>query len=96
MKKTSRSLICAVGLALAATPAMAGTNDPGSIAADIILVRPACLLATIVGSALFVIGLPVAATSRSVDSAAHALIVQPAAATFTRRLGDMESLSDWE
>lgn len=62
--------------------------------ADTIVVRPACFIATIVGSAFFVISLPIAATSRSVKKAANVLVVKPARATFTRPLGDMEALYD--
>jgi hypothetical protein len=42
----------------------------------------------VVGGAIFVISLPVAAISGSIDSAAHALVVKPARATFVRPLGD--------
>ena len=62
--------------------------------ADTVLVRPVCFVATIVGSAFFVIALPIAATSRSVKKAANVLVVKPARATFTRPLGDMEALYD--
>ncbi len=63
-----------------------------TIAADVLVVRPVCLVATILGSALFVVALPVAATSKSIKPTARALVVAPAKATFTRPLGDMESL----
>lgn len=59
---------------------------------DVIVVRPACFLATIVGSAIFVISLPIAATSKSIHKAAHTFVVRPARATFTRPLGDLEDL----
>jgi hypothetical protein len=58
------------------------------------VVRPACLLATVVGSAVFVVALPWAAVSKSVKRTAHALVVTPANATFTRSLGDMDALKD--
>ncbi len=91
----SVSAICALALSLLGTaPARAATNEPGAIVVDVVLVRPACLVATIVGSAFFVVALPVAAASRSVHSSANALVVKPAAATFTRPLGDWESLAE--
>ena len=62
--------------------------------ADTVVVRPACFVATIVGSAFFVISLPIAATSRSIKKAANVLVVKPARATFTRPLGDMDALYD--
>jgi hypothetical protein len=44
----------------------------------------------VAGSALFVVCLPFAALSKSVKSTAHALVVAPAQATFTRPLGDFD------
>ena len=63
-------------------------------AADALVVRPVCLVATVIGSAVFVVALPWAAASGSIKKAAHALVVRPAAATFTRPLGDMDALMD--
>ncbi len=68
-------------------------GDPGAIAVDTLLVRPVCFVATIFGSALFVVSLPVAATSKSIKRAAHALVVTPAQATFTRPLGEFSEMS---
>ena len=67
-------------------------GSPEAITADVLLVRPACLVATILGSAVFVIALPVAAISKSTDKAADALIKGPAKATFTRPVGDFSAL----
>jgi hypothetical protein len=63
-------------------------------AADALVVRPACLAATVVGSAVFVVALPAALISKSVKKTANALVVKPANATFTRPLGDMDALRD--
>jgi hypothetical protein len=63
-------------------------------AADALVVRPACLVATVVGSAVFVIALPWAAASKSVKKTADTLVVKPAWATFTRPLGDMDALKE--
>jgi len=52
--------------------------------------RPALFAATVAGSALFVVVLPVAAISRSVKSTARVLVLAPAKATFTRALGDFD------
>jgi len=89
------SLIASMlALTLAGTSqSFAGSGpDPANIVVDTVLVRPVCLAATIVGSALFVISLPVAATSKSVHIAAQALVVKPAHATFKRRLGDVDEM----
>ena len=71
------------------------TPDPGAVTVDVFVVRPACFVATVLGSAIFVVSLPVAATSKSVRRSARALVTRPADATFTRRLGDLDSLSEY-
>jgi hypothetical protein len=100
MKSKVISIACVLALAMAGAPgafAYDGASPPTAedVAADTLVVRPACLVATIVGSAIFVISLPFAAASRSVHRAADALVVRPAHATFTRPLGDLESLSGY-
>jgi len=95
MKTKSFSVLCALTVGLASsTPALGSTTDPAAIAVDTFVVRPACFLATVLGSAVFVISLPFAAMSKSVHSSANALIAEPAAATFTRPLGDLDALLD--
>jgi hypothetical protein len=64
------------------------------VAADALVVRPACLVATVVGSAVFVVALPWAAISKTVKKTANALVAKPANATFTRPLGDMDALKE--
>ena len=66
-------------------------NDIATIT-DVALVRPGCFLATVVGSAVFVVALPFAAMSGSVRSTADTLVLAPANATFTRPVGDFTSL----
>ena len=68
------------------------SEDALMVTGDVIIARPACLLATLVGTVVFVVSLPIAATSGSVHDTADALVKQPAAATFTRPLGDFSSL----
>jgi len=46
----------------------------------------------VLGSAVFVVALPVAAISGSVGRTADTLVVGPAQATFTRPLGDFTSI----
>lgn len=85
--------ICAAAVLLTSAPsALALEDQPLTMAADTLVVRPVCLAATIVGSAVFVVSLPVAALSKSVKQSAQTLVVKPAQATFTRPLGDMDSL----
>ena len=68
--------------------------DDNSIAAitDVILVRPGCFLSTLMGSVVFVVALPIAATSRSIRQTADTLVIAPAQATFTRPIGDFSTI----
>jgi len=98
--KTKKAMKCRV-VVLACVLALLSTNAPRCLATesadrmvvDAVLVRPACLISTLVGSVFFVISLPIAATSKSVHRAARELVAKPAAATFTRPLGDLDDLS---
>lgn len=91
------TVLCALALLLSTTtPAFAAENtDPTSVVVDAAVARPFTLALTIVGSALFVVALPFAATSGSVDKAAHTLVVAPAKDTFTRPLGDLDDFLDY-
>jgi hypothetical protein len=92
MKKKLTSIVCTAAIGLAAsTPAFASSDpDPTVVCADAVVMRPLLFAATVAGSAIFVVCLPVAALSKSVKSTAHALVVAPAQATFTRALGDFD------
>ena len=93
MKSTGMALVCVLALVSAGTPQCFASTDPTAIVADVVLARPLCFVTTILGSAFFVISLPVAATSKSVHKSAKALVIKPAQATFTRPLGDFEEMS---
>ena len=90
------SAICVLAVtACTITPSLAASSGgPMEVGADALLVRPACLVATVVGSAVFLVALPWAAASRSVKKTANTLVVKPANATFTRPMGDMNALKD--
>ncbi len=92
MKAKLITVICILGICFAAATPCSATDDV-EMAADAIVVRPACFVATLVGSVVFVIALPVALTSGSVHRSAHVFVVRPARATFTRKLGDMEAMN---
>jgi len=82
-------LACLLAFTLAGT-GRSLASDPGSIVVDTLLVRPVCLAGTIIGSALFLVSLPIAVTSKSVHRSAHALVAMPAYATFRRPLGNID------
>ena len=88
--------LCVLAVGLGGFPSIcaAQSGGPMETAADALIVRPACLVATAVGSAVFLVALPWAALSKSVKQAANTLVVKPANATFKRPLGDMDALKD--
>jgi hypothetical protein len=91
------TLICVLALLLnTSTPAFAsGDTDATSVVVDVVVARPVTFALTILGSALFVVSLPVAAASGCIDKAAHTLVVAPAKDTFTRPLGDLDGFLDY-
>lgn len=62
-----------------------------AILADGLLMRPAGVIATVLGTVAFVVTLPFSLPTRSVDKAAQKLVVDPARYTFVRPLGQIES-----
>jgi hypothetical protein len=94
MKRRIVTLICAAVIVLVQAPQVCAIDDgsPEAVAADILLARPLCFVSTIIGSALFVVALPIAAISKSTAATANALVVRPAHATFSRPIGDMTDL----
>ncbi len=95
MKIKLLTAVCVIALIMSGTtPALAQDEDVAMLA-DITVVRPICLVGTIIGSAFFVVSLPIAAASKSVKRSKQMLVEKPAKATFTRRLGDMDALMDY-
>ena len=92
MKSKVLILLCVIAIGMGnISVSRANDNDIATIT-DVTLVRPGCFLATLLGSAVFVIALPIAAISGSVKSTADTLVVEPAQATFTRPIGDFTSI----
>ena len=96
MKTKILTVVCllAFGAANVSSCFAGETPGPGAVVVDVVVARPACLAATVVGSAFFIVALPLAAVSKSVKPTCDALVVKPARATFTRPLGDLDALSD--
>jgi hypothetical protein len=94
MKTRILTICCVLAIFLWEMPVAKALDDGSTeaVAADVLVVRPVCFLATVLGSVVFVVGLPVAAIAKSVQPAANALVLRPARATFTRPLGDMTAL----
>ena len=68
-------------------------EDPSGAAMmfDFAVVRPVGIIATALGSVVFVISLPFSALGNNVDTASEKLVKDPAAYTFSRPLGVFES-----
>jgi hypothetical protein len=63
------------------------TPSSGAIAMDVLVLRPLSLAGTLLGGVVFLAGLPFEAASGNVPGAAHRLVGEPAAYTFTRPIG---------
>jgi hypothetical protein len=94
MKTKLIIVLCALAVLSSTTPASAAEDKSLNALADVAFVRPGCFVATIGGTALFVVAFPFAAMSKSVKKTAKTLIGNPAKATFTRPVGDFSSLED--
>ena len=92
MRKIVVTLFVAIALIAASGPAFGG--DAGVITADILLLRPICLVGTVLGTAMFVVALPFSIPSGSVKMTAKKLIVEPFKYTFTRPPGEFDDIRE--
>jgi hypothetical protein len=93
------TLIAAAALTLTAATARADESRDGiddspsatAMAADLLLIRPLGLAATIIGTGLFILQLPLSIIIGEPPSEpAKKLVSEPARYTFRRRLGQMD------
>jgi hypothetical protein len=68
--------------------ALVGCGPTGMMALDLALARPIGLGATVLGTVVFLVGLPFELLAGNVSDPARKLIVEPARFTFTRPLGE--------
>jgi hypothetical protein len=95
MRKIFTLIFIVMLMGLSATPVRAfDDNTFEAAAADVLVVRPASFIATVLGTAIFVVSLPIAAISGSVEDTAEALVFTPGRATFTRPVGELSTLGD--
>ena len=95
MRIRNTSLAFCLSLALSGIPlsslADTVTGDKASdMLVDLIVMRPLGLASTVIGAAVFMVGLPFTLPSGNVGESACELVKRPAAYTFTRQLGDLE------
>jgi uncharacterized MAPEG superfamily protein len=92
----NKRITAAVVTAVLLTSTFSRAGDPSNhfeaVAADVVIARPLWFAATVVGAGLFIVALPVAAMSKSVQKTAKTLVETPAHATFTRALGDFSAI----
>lgn len=95
MKTKLVTLTCVAALLLASAPGAMAMEDgsPEAIAADVLVARPACFVATVVGSGIFVLALPFAALGGNVKKTGRTLVGGPARMTFTRPVGDFSNMT---
>ncbi len=63
-------------------------NTAGAMTADLVIVRPLGIVATVLGCAVFVVSLPFSALGSNTKEASQRLVKDPAQFTFKRPLGD--------
>jgi len=61
-----------------------------AIAADVLFARPVGLVSIVAGTAMFIVSLPFAIPSGSVETAGRLLVADPFRYTFERPLGDFD------
>ncbi|MBX6420870.1 MAG: hypothetical protein QJR02_09680 [Sinobacteraceae bacterium] len=64
------------------------TPSATAMAADLVVLRPLSLAGTVLGTVVFIAGLPFEAISGDVSGPARRLVLEPAEFTFTRPLGE--------
>jgi hypothetical protein len=94
MKTKLLTVLCLLAISLGSVNTSRASDDNSlQVVGDVVLARPGCFIATVLGTAVFIVALPVAVASGSVKQTARTLVVQPAKATFTRPLGDFSTLN---
>jgi hypothetical protein len=91
MKKVIVILIT-LGMMLSSSMAFAEAPEGFDIAFDSLVFRPLGIAATLGGSAIFFVSLPIAAITDSIEPAAEMLVKEPYRFTFVRPLGEFRHL----
>jgi hypothetical protein len=74
--------------ALAQSKTMDNDVSPEAMAADFFVVRPLGIVASVLGTAVFIVSLPFSALGGNTKTACRKLVQEPAKFTFTRPLGE--------
>lgn len=90
MKKTAMIAFVAVSVLISASGPVRAYDRDIEIVADVFVVRPIGLAATVIGAAAFIVALPFSIPSRSVHETGRVLVAEPFRYTFARPIGDFE------
>ena len=90
MKKTSIAMLVVCALIVSTAPAFGESTDGMGIVADVLIARPVGLVSVVFGTVMYVVSLPFAIPSGSVDKAGQLLVADPFKYTFYRPLGDFD------
>ncbi len=74
-------------VSLAAIKGSSSTPSTGAVVSDVLVLRPLGFVGTVLGSAAFVVSLPVTLATHQVDRSEKLLIQEPYDYTFERPLG---------
>ena len=92
-ESTSRALLTTLMAALLVIPSVSIAKNlveepsTGEMVLDAVVARPILLVATVAGTALYVVTLPFSLAGGNAEQAANALVIGPAKSTFVRCLG---------
>jgi len=96
MRKKLIALLVVFALIASAAPALANEPTDAYIIPDVLLVRPIGFAAIVLGSVIFVVSLPIALPTGSVEKVGQRLVADPFEFTFVRPIGDFDyELGTW-
>ncbi|GEM_PF-93634 len=96
MKRKWTALFAAMVIFIGAVPAHAEVMQSDLVVLDVALIRPVGIVSVVVGTALFIVSLPVSVPSGSVGTVAKSLVKDSFEYTFIRPVGDFDyELGTW-
>jgi hypothetical protein len=84
------ALLCAAAAPASEGPDVDDAPTAEQMAVDLVVMRPLGLAGTVIGTAIFIVALPINALTLNFKEPARRLILEPAEYTFVRELGDLE------
>lgn len=96
MKRKWTALLAAMVICISAVPACAEVTQSDLVVLDVALIRPVGIVSVAVGTALFIVSLPVSIPSGSVGAVAKSLVKDSFEYTFIRPVGNFDyELGTW-